>query len=163
MLRVLLMIAVLVAAVVLLWFSWHQGRRPFAAACVAVLAVFGVLGVALWEADRNELVALAPSSVRLTVEQVRPLETGLRVSGRIYNLAEHPLARVQARALVRECLADQPCQELASAPLRLQQHVPVGGSYPYSQVVRLPATLLGDQQQVTVEVMAVEGYQQGGV
>lgn len=166
MLRVLLVCAGLVAIAVVLWSSWRVDRRLFAFVLAVVVIGALLFGVGYWRTADQAMVVIAPDQVRLSVEQARGMETGIRLSGRVYNQSAWPVALIQGRAVLQECTApgQDTCREIGSAAFRVRQHVPVGGSYPYSQVVRLSDSLLADpatpdsNRRWHIEVLSVSGY-----
>lgn len=162
MLRIMLVCAGLTAIAVVLWSSWRVDRRLFAFV-LSVVIIGGVLfGVGYWRTTGEAMVTVPVDEVDVSVSQARGMETGIRLSGRVINQSPWPLALVQGRAVLEECVAEN-CREIGGAAFRVRQHVPVGGSYPYSQIVRLPDTLLADpegtdERRWRIEVLSVSGY-----
>ena len=169
MLRVLLVCAGLTAIAVVLWSSWRVDRRLFAFVLSVVLVGALLFGVGYWRTADQAMVVIMPEQVRLSVEQARGMETGIRLSGRVYNQSAWPVALIKGRAVLEECTApgQEACREIGGAAFRVRQHVPVGGSYPYSQVVRLSDTLLADpaapdsSRRWRIDVLSVSGYAAG--
>lgn len=170
MLRVLLVCAGLTAIAVVLWSSWRLDRRLFAFVLAVVLIGAVLFGIGYWRTADQAMVGIEPDQVRLSVDQVRGMETGIRLSGRVYNQSAWPVALIQGRAVLEECntAEGEACQEIGSAAFRVRQHVPVGGSYPYSQVVRLSDSLLADpvtpagHRRWHIQVLSVSGYASDG-
>ena len=166
MLRVLLVCAGLTAIAVVLWSSWRVDRRLFVFVLVVVIIGSVLFGIGYWRTADQAMVGIEPEQVRVSVEQARGMETGIRLSGRVYNQSAWPVALIQGRAVLEECTAAEngTCQEIGGATFRVRQHVPVGGSYPYSQVVRLSDTLLADpatpggHRRWHIQILSVSGY-----
>lgn len=158
MLRVLLVLAGLLAIAVVLWASWRIDRRLFVATCVAVLVGVLMFVMGFWHSRDQAQVELPADAVSLSLDQFRGMEIGIRIQGRMTNHSEHALARVKARVSLQRCTADTDCETLGEDVIQLRQHVPAGTDYPWSQMVNLSSDLLGDNTQWQVEPLSVIGY-----
>lgn len=162
MLRILLICAGLIAIATVLWSSWRVDRRLFAFVLIVVLIGAVLFGFGYWHSAEQGMVPVDPERVDVTVSGVRATETGIRLSGRVFNRSALPLALLQGRAVLEECTPQ--CSEIGGASFIVRQHVPIGGSYPYSQIVRLPASLLSGSQDETerrrwrIEILSASGY-----
>ena len=167
MLRILLVCAGLIAIATVLWSSWRVDRRLFAFVLVVVVIGAALFGVGYWHSAEQGMVPVEPAEIEVSVSQARATETGIRLSGRVFNRSSLPLALLQGRAVLEECTPE--CNEIGEASFIVRQHVPIGGSYPYSQIVRLPASLLADpqadakqQRRWRIEVLSASGYASAG-
>ncbi|MCH8542913.1 MAG: hypothetical protein LAT61_05015 [Alcanivorax sp.] len=158
MLRVLLVLAGLLAIAVVLWASWRIDRRLFAGTLVAVLIGALMFGLGFWHSREQAQVELPADAVSLTLEQSRGMEIGIRIQGRMTNHSEYALARVKARVTLQQCPEATGCETVGEDIIHLRQHVPAGSSYPYSQMLNLSSDLLGDNAQWQVEPLSVIGF-----
>ncbi|MBZ2187882.1 hypothetical protein K8B33_02130 [Alcanivorax sp. JB21] len=173
MLRVLLVLAGLLAIAVVLWASWRIDRRLFAGTLVAVLIGALMFALGFWHSRGQAQVVLPADAVSLSLSQSRGMEIGIRIRGRVTNHSEHALARVKARVTLLQCAdldgtdadstdADSTdathCEAVGKDTIDLRQHVPAGADYPYSTMVNLSADLLDGTTQWQVEPLSVIGY-----
>lgn len=155
--RILLVIMGLLAVAVVLWASWRIDRRLFIFTLIAVLVGGVMFGLGVWHSRDQAMVDVPPEAVRLTLEQSRSMEIGVRLQGRVTNDSAHPLARVEARAVLERC-TDEGCDLLGEDRLTIRQHVPPGASLPWSQMVQLPGGVPDGARDWRLEVKSVSGY-----
>ncbi|WP_111656598.1 hypothetical protein [Isoalcanivorax indicus] len=155
--RILLVLVGLVAIAVVLWASWRIDRRLFIFTLIAVLIGALMFGLGVWHSRDQAMVQVSPDDVTLTLEQSRSMEIGVRLQGRVNNGSPHPLARVEARALLERCV-DDVCETLGEDRLTLRQHVPPGASLPWSQMVQPPPGTVDGPHDWRLEIKSVSGY-----
>lgn len=158
MTRILLVLAVGLAAGVVLWSSWRVDRRLFAALAVVAAVVMGALLFQLFDVREDEWEPLPADQVRLTLDSQNVTESGVRLTGTLENQGDRPVARVSSRVQVVDCGDEPPCRVLAEAPFDLRLQVPPRKAYPFQEMIRMTVTPEAEQHQWRVQVKSVYGY-----
>tara|TARA_R110001606_G_scaffold347564_1_gene496858 strand:+ start:22400 stop:22990 length:591 start_codon:yes stop_codon:yes gene_type:complete len=156
--RFLLIAIVILAVAVLLRGSWQAGRRPFYLTLGAVV-VAALVFIAAWLfTERERQVAADPSTVQVSIEQVRTTETGFRLVGDVANLGEHAVSGLRVRAQALRCPPASACEVLYQQEVPVLMHIPPGGRYPLSLLVDRPAQPISPDRW-RVSVLSVNAYQ----
>lgn len=138
MLQILLLSSVLFAAIAVLYASHRAGHTLF----VRISAGFALVSAAIlaglaWELTHPP-APTDPSSITISIDQVRQLEHGYRLGGTISNSGDKPVSQVTANVILSEC-STSPCTVLDQQEVTLLIHVPAGGRYPLAHVIDMPA------------------------
>lgn len=155
--RFLLIAVVILAVAVLLRGSWQAGRRPFYLTLSAV-TVAALLFIAAWLfTERERQVAVDPSTVQVSIEQVRVTETGFRLVGDVANLGEQAVSGLRVRAQALHCPPASACKVVHQQEVSVLMHIPAGGRYPLSLLVDRPTQPITPDRW-RVSVLSVEAY-----
>lgn len=157
MLQILLSLIVLIAALVLLASSWRAEKRLFAATALVVSLTAAAMLTGLVYQALQPVPQLEPERVQVTLEGAHPMETGVRINGRLQNNGDARVAAVRLEVTARTCQVE-PCEALGSDEVEVLLQVPPGGSYPFSTVARITGLRGRDDIDWTVTVLRVTTY-----
>jgi len=159
--RFILVVGIVLAVSSVLWSTWRLDRRLFTAVSVA-LVIFGVVfGFGAWQGSQQALVTVPHEKLVFSMDNAKPLETGIRIKGNLYNHETVPIALVKLQVNQITCTTTDECQLTDAATLVIRRHLNAGASAPISEVVRL-SNPKESNTKVTFEVIVLEakGYKQ---
>ena len=156
MLRLLMLLIALLAIGAVLWASWRLDRRLFAGVLIITLLGVSFLITGIWKSAEESRVNIAADKLLISVNDARGMEEGVRLRGHIENRSPHAHSHLYGVARLLACEQHdeiRECQTVAEAPFSLRMHVPAGGSYPWSSIIRMPRDRLaqGNEWQIHVD------------
>ena len=161
MLRLLMLLIALLAIGAVLWASWRLDKRLFAGVLVITLLGAGFLVAGIWQSAEESRVSIDPEQLAISVNDARGMEEGVRLRGIIENRSPHAHSHLLGAARLLDCEqqdTERECRVVAEAPFRLRMHVPAGGSYPWSTIVRMQREKLAEGNEWHIHVDEVTGF-----
>ena len=137
MAQILLSLIVFTAALVLLVNSWKAEKRLFAATALVVLLTAGVIFATLIYQQLTDHSLSDPELVQVTLDEARPTENGVRLSGQLRNLSDQRVSSVRLEVTVLQCPSEDDCSEIGVDQVDVVLQIPPNGSYPFNAVARI--------------------------
>ena len=137
MAQILLSLIVFTAALVLLVNSWQAEKRLFAATALVVLLTAGVIFATLSYQQLSDHSLSDPALVEVTLDEAKPTENGVRLSGELLNLSTQRVSAVKLELVVSQCPSEDDCSEIGRDRIDVVLQIPPNGSYPFNAVARI--------------------------
>jgi|AutmiccommunBRH5_1029478.scaffolds.fasta_scaffold00173_44 hypothetical protein len=158
MAQILLSLIVFTAALVLLVNSWKAEKRLFAATALVVLLTAGVIFASLIYQQLTDHSLSDPALVEVTLDQARPTENGVRLSGKLQNLSEQRISSVRLELVVSQCPTEESCSEIGRDRIDVVLQIPPNGGYPFNAVARITGLRGKADLRWQIEPLSVTTY-----
>lgn len=158
MAQILLSLIVFTAALVLLVNSWKAEKRLFAATALIVVLTAGVIFATLIYQQLTDHSLSDPTLIEVTLDEAKPTENGVRLSGKLRNLSAQRVSAVRLELIVSQCPAEEDCVEIGRDRVDVVLQIPPNGSYPFNAVARLIGLRGKPDLRWQIELLSVTTY-----